>query len=121
MNVTADCLTLADIFTLLHSANVPSLAFTITVQHTLGPLSIVRKFSAITLPICTLQAANITQRNKGSVLEPGYRRHTQLATQLRGQGEIQNHSGHCGLPAVNVTLIAANGCFATGKMLLQAK
>lgn len=42
---------------------------------------------------CTSQAANITQRNTTSVLEPDYTRHTQPATQLKGQGETQTHSG----------------------------
>lgn len=95
MNVAAVCLplTLTNIFTLPHSANVPSLAFTLTVQHTVGPLPTVWKFSTITLPTCTLQAANITQRNTRSVIEPDYRRHSQIATQLKGQGEIQKHSG----------------------------
>lgn len=92
MYVTVVCLSLSNIFTLQCSANVPSLAFTLTVQHTVGPLPTVWKFSTITLPTCTSQAANMTQRNTRSVLEPDYRRHTQLATQLKEQGEIQNHS-----------------------------
>lgn len=79
------------VFTLLRSAaNLPCLAFTIIVQSTMWLLSIV--FSTITLPICTLQATNITQRNTRSVLGPNYRRHTQLVTQLRGRGDMQNHS-----------------------------
>lgn len=60
---------------------------------TVGLHPTVWKFSTITLPTCTLQAAKITQRNTRRVLECDYRRHTQLATQLKGQGEIQNHSG----------------------------
>lgn len=61
------CLSVTNIFTLVHSANVPSLAFTVTVQHAVGPLPTVWKFSTIPLPTCTLQAANITQKNTRSV------------------------------------------------------
>lgn len=62
VNVCDCCLSLINIFTLQCSANVPSLAFTVTVQHTVGPLPKVWKFSTITLPTCTPQTANITQK-----------------------------------------------------------
>lgn len=104
-------LTLTNIFSLPYSANVPSLAFTVTVQHTVGPIPTVSEFSTITPPTCTLHAANRTLRNTRSFLEPDYTRHTWLATQLKGQGEIQNHSGQS---AVNATPTAACSRSATG-------
>lgn len=76
MNVTAVCLSREH----FHSANVPGLAFSHCATRIVGPLTTAWKFSTITLPTCTSQAANITQRNTRSVLEPDYRRHTQLAS-----------------------------------------
>lgn len=53
------CLSVTNIFTLVHSANVPSLAFTVTVQHRVGPLPTVWKFSTIPLPTCTRNTRSV--------------------------------------------------------------
>lgn len=101
MNATAVCLSLTNIFTLMHSANVPSLAFTVTVQHTSNSVEVFHHHSSNT----HFAGWDITQRNTRSFLEHDYRRHTQLATQLRGQSENQNHSRQS---AVNATTTASS-------------